>query len=43
MTPGLYEVYKLRALERFMDAKGVTSLRLNGGDARLRRVLEAGG
>lgn len=41
MTPGLYEVYKLRALERFMDAKGVTSLRLNGGDARLRRVLEA--
>ncbi|SDF91036.1 TIGR04326 family surface carbohydrate biosynthesis protein [Desulfovibrio legallii] len=41
MTPGLYEVYKLRALERFMDARGVTALRCSGGDARLRRVLEA--
>lgn len=39
MTPGLYAVYKLRALERLMDAEGFTALRLYGGDSALRRTL----
>lgn len=39
MTPNLYAVYKLRALERLMDAEGFTALRLCGGDALLRRTL----
>ena len=39
MTPGLYTVYKLRALERLMDEGGYTALRLCGGDATLREVL----
>lgn len=39
MTPGLYTVYKLRALERLMDEGGYTALRLCGGDAPLREVL----
>lgn len=40
MTPGLYPLYKLRALERFLDEQQVTSICLQGGDARLRRTLE---
>ncbi|MBE6443001.1 MAG: hypothetical protein E7022_11940 [Desulfovibrio desulfuricans] len=40
MTPGLYTLYKLRALERLMDAEGCTSLRVRGGDMRLRRSLK---
>lgn len=39
MTPGLYTVYKLRALERLMNDGGFTGLRVFGGDATLRRVL----
>lgn len=39
MTPGLYTVYKLRALERLMDEGRYTALRLCGGDAPLREVL----
>ncbi len=39
MTPGLYTVYKLRALERFMDQEGISDLRLSGGDDTLREVL----
>ncbi len=39
MTPGLYTVFKLRALERLMDEGGYTALRLCGGDATLREVL----
>lgn len=39
MTPGLYMVYKLRALERLMDEGGFTVLRLCGGDALLRHAL----
>lgn len=41
MTPNLYAVYKLRALERLMDAEGFTVLRLCGGDALLRQTLAA--
>lgn len=39
MTAGLYTVYKLRALERFMDQEGISDLRLSGGDDTLREVL----
>lgn len=39
MTPGLYTVYKLRALERFMDQEGISALCLSGGDDTLREVL----
>ena len=39
MTPGLYTVYKLRALERLMDEGGFASLRVFGGDDALRRAL----
>lgn len=39
MTPGLFTVYKLRALERLMDVEGCAVLRVRGGDARLRRCL----
>ena len=39
MTAGLYTVYKLRALERFMDQEGISSLYLSGGDDTLREVL----
>lgn len=39
MTPGLYTVYKLRALERLMDEGGFASLRVFGGDDTLRRTL----
>ncbi|MBQ9406688.1 MAG: hypothetical protein IJU37_08165 [Desulfovibrio sp.] len=39
MVPGLYEVYKLRALERLLDAEGCSVLRVSGGDARLRTAL----
>ncbi|MDD4701792.1 MAG: hypothetical protein PHI96_06180 [Desulfovibrio sp.] len=39
MTPGLYAVYKLRALERYMDEEDFSALRLFGGDEMLRDVL----
>ncbi len=39
MTPALYTVYKLRALERLMDAEACSSLRVHGGDGALRRAL----
>ena len=39
MTPGLYTVYKLRALERLMDDGGFAALRVFGGDEPLRGVL----
>ena len=39
MTPNLYTIYKLRALERLMDEEGFTALRLCGGDAALRHTL----
>ena len=39
MTPNLYTIYKLRALERLMDEEGFTALRLCGGDATLRHTL----
>ena len=41
MTPGLYAVYKLRALERLMDEGGFASLRVFGGDEALRGALAA--
>ena len=41
MTPGLYTVYKLRALERLMDEGGFASLRVFGGDEALRGALAA--
>lgn len=39
MTPALYDVYKLRALEKLLDEGKYTILRLSGGDARLRHTL----
>ena len=39
MTPGLYTVYKLRALERFMDQEDISALLLSGGDDTLREAL----
>ena len=39
MTPGLYTVYKLRAVERLMDEGGFAALRVFGGDADLRSAL----
>ena len=39
MTPNLYTIYKLRALERLMDEEAFTALRLCGGDATLRHTL----
>lgn len=39
MTPGLHTIYKLRALERLMDERGFTALRLCGGDGVLRHTL----
>ncbi|MDE5878578.1 MAG: hypothetical protein K2G99_00870, partial [Desulfovibrio sp.] len=39
MTPNLYTIYKLRALERLMDAEKCSSLHLEGGDAALRATL----
>ena len=39
MTPGLYTVYKLRALERLMDEGGFAALRVFGGDDTLRNTL----
>ncbi|GHU91331.1 TIGR04326 family surface carbohydrate biosynthesis protein [Candidatus Desulfovibrio trichonymphae] len=41
MTPGLYTIYRLRVLERLMDAREVTALRLRGGNRRLARSLAA--
>ena len=40
MTPNLYTIYKLRALERFLEQEGCTQLTLKGGDKRLARTLE---
>ena len=42
MTPGLYSVYKLRALERLLDEGGFAALRVFGGDVDLRAALGAG-
>lgn len=39
MTPALYDVYKLRALEKLLDQGKYTILRLSGGDARLCHTL----
>lgn len=39
MTPGLYTVYKIRTLERLLDAMGCTCLRVWGGDSDCRRAL----
>jgi len=39
MTPNLYTIYKLRALERLMDEQDFTALRLCGGDGVLRHTL----
>ena len=39
MTPGLYTVYKLRAVERLLDEGGFAALRVFGGDADLRAAL----
>ena len=39
MTPNLYTIYKLRCLERLMEAEGCSALRLEGGDADLRATL----
>lgn len=39
MTPNLYTIYKLRCLERLMEAEGCSSLRLAGGDADLKATL----
>ena len=39
MTPSLHTIYKLRALERLMDERGFTALRLCGGDGVLRHTL----
>lgn len=41
MLPTLHAVYKLRALERMMDAEGFTALHLCGKDKTLRPVLMA--
>lgn len=41
MSPQLYPVYKLRALELLLAERGCTSLRLFGGDARLAKTLAA--
>ena len=39
MTPNLYAIYKLRCLERLLDAEGCTAVDLHGGDADLRATL----
>lgn len=39
MTPNLYAIYKLRCLERLLDAEGCTAVRVEGGDADLRATL----
>ncbi|MDR2573454.1 MAG: hypothetical protein LBC94_03770 [Desulfovibrio sp.] len=41
MTPGLYDIYRLRVLERLMDEQGVARLCLCGGDGALVRSLAA--
>ncbi len=40
MTPNLHTIYKLRAVERLLDAEGCDSLQLAGGDAAMARALE---
>lgn len=39
MTPALYEIYKLRALEIFCEERGVREIELIGGDGNLERTL----
>ncbi|MDE7371019.1 MAG: hypothetical protein K2N07_04630, partial [Desulfovibrio sp.] len=39
MTPQLYTIYKLRCLERLMEAEGCAAVHLVGGDAALRATL----
>lgn len=39
MTPNLYIIYKLRCLERLLDAENCSSVRLAGGDPDLRATL----
>ncbi len=39
MTPSLYPIYKLRALELWLADKDAREIRLIGGDERLRRAL----
>ncbi|MDR3358879.1 MAG: hypothetical protein LBN96_08540 [Desulfovibrio sp.] len=41
MTPGLYEIYLLRVLERLLDARGLRRVCLCGGDERLARGVAA--
>ena len=40
MTPGLYNIYKLRCLELLCLRKGVDAIVLEGGDAVLGKTLE---
>jgi surface carbohydrate biosynthesis protein (TIGR04326 family) len=40
MLPGLYEVFKLRALELFLEEEACAELTLAGGDAKLGGILE---
>lgn len=39
MTPDLYSIYKLRCLERLLEAENCAGVRLVGGDADLRATL----
>ncbi|MDE7241692.1 MAG: hypothetical protein K2N62_07435 [Desulfovibrio sp.] len=39
MTPNLYTIYRLRCLERLLEAEGCAALRLVDGDADLRATL----
>lgn len=39
MTPDLYTIYKLRCLERLLEAENCADVRLVGGDAALRATL----
>ncbi|MDR2056493.1 MAG: hypothetical protein LBQ10_11610 [Desulfovibrio sp.] len=41
MTPGLYEIYLLRVLERLLDERGLRRVCLCGGDERLARGIAA--
>lgn len=40
MSPHLYDIYRLRALERLLDAEGADALSVSGADPALRRALE---
>jgi surface carbohydrate biosynthesis protein (TIGR04326 family) len=41
MTPGLYEIYLLRVLERLLDERGLRRVCLYGGDESLARSIAA--